>query len=347
MTGLIALFGNSPDSEEDSEPQSDKLLNLYWNRAELKKEYAGIREENYRLQDRIKEQQGAAARLQQKLDHLENLLLDPDWVYSVVVYYQLRSLNLRCRHRLAKFAEELKQQREKKQQSQLLDDWNEQRQLEAQAIESEIGSQRMQVQLLEDQLQAEQHRLATMNSIVKFFRRRSMMAELDELSARIHQGQEDERSLLARYDEIQHREPPDTQGLNIATKRMINFMILAFAQHLYLHFRDDNLAALAKEAGDKSVGAANYGGKGASDQILACAAKRLESLENASNIADALRRRARLIAEKALFPSDNDAVPSSRTVATVYEITPSGKVLEESIDLLGENYWNIANVISR
>lgn len=347
MTGLTALFGSSPEPDDEAEPQSDKLLNLYWNRAELKKEFASLREENYQLQDRVKEQQGATARLEQKLEHLENLLLDPEWVYTVCVYYQLRALNFRCRSRLAKFAEELKQQREKKQQSQLLDEWNEQRELEGRAIQSEIGSQRMQVQLLEDQLQAEQHRLATMNSFVKFFRRGSMMAALDELSARIQSAQEEERDLLMRFDEIQQREPPDTKGLNIATKRMINFMILAFGQQLYLHFRDDNLAFLAKEAGDKSVGAVSYGGKEDCDVILARVAKRLARLENTSEFADVLRNRSRLIAEKAMFPHDDEAVPTSRTVATVYEIASSGKVLEEEVNLLGENYWNLANVISR
>ena len=57
----------------------------------------------------------ATARLQQKLDHLEELLLDPDWAANVVVFYQLRSLALRCQRKLAKFAEQLKQQREQRQ----------------------------------------------------------------------------------------------------------------------------------------------------------------------------------------------------------------------------------------
>ena len=69
MSSLTAIFGNSEEKTEDS----DKLLELYWNRAELKKEFADMRKEQYRLQDRIKEQEGRAARLQQKLKHLEGL----------------------------------------------------------------------------------------------------------------------------------------------------------------------------------------------------------------------------------------------------------------------------------
>jgi len=89
----VAIFGNS---EEKPQEDSEKLLQLYWNRAELKKEFADLRNEKIRLQERIKEHEGATARVHQKLNHLEQLLLDPEWVYNVTVYYQLQHLNLRC-----------------------------------------------------------------------------------------------------------------------------------------------------------------------------------------------------------------------------------------------------------
>ena len=139
LTSLTAIFGSSGDKPEENESESEKLLNLYWNRAELKKEFAELRSEKFRLQDRIKEHEGATARVQQQFDHLENLLLDPEWVHNVVTYFQLRGLNLRCQARLAKFSEQLKQQREQRQQSQIVDDWNELRCEEAAGIEQQVG----------------------------------------------------------------------------------------------------------------------------------------------------------------------------------------------------------------
>ena len=91
MSSLTAIFGNSEEKSQDS----DKLMDLYWNRAELKKEVAEMRKEQYRLNDRIKDQEGATARLQQKLDHLEGLLTDPEWAHNVVVYYRFRGLEIR------------------------------------------------------------------------------------------------------------------------------------------------------------------------------------------------------------------------------------------------------------
>lgn len=344
MTSLTAIFGNS--DEKSNEEESQKLLELYWNRAELKKAFAELRNEQFNLKDRVKHYEGAAARVQQKLDHLEQLLLDPDWVYNVIIYYQLKHLNLVCQSKLEKFAEQLKQQREKKQHRQLLESWNEDQAREAAAVEKQIGEHRMQVQLLEDRLQAERHRLSTMGGIMKLFRRRSLTASLDKLAQSIDAAQHEEQALLLQYDDIQNREPPNTQGLSIPTKRLINFMILAFAQQLYLHFRKDGLAGMAKEACEKSVGAINYGSKRDCDAIITRIRKRCESFEKATAFADILQQRAKLIAEKAKFRDDDDTVPVSNTVSTVFSIG-NGGVSTSDANLLGENYWDVTNILSR
>ena len=344
MSSLTAIFGNS---EEKPQEDSDKLLELYWNRAELKKEFADLRNEKFRLQERVKEQEGATARVHQKLNHLEQLLLDPEWVYNVIIYYQLKHLNLRCQSKLEKFAEKLKQQREKREHGRLVQEWNERRDQEAAAVEAEIGEQRLQVQMLEDRLQAEQQKLVTMSGLVRLFRRRSVTASLDKLAATIDAAQLQERELLERYDEIQNRQPPDTQGLDIPTKRLINFMILSFAQHMYLFFRPDGLVGLAKEAGDKSVGAINYGGRKDCDIIIERVHKRMQKFDKASEFADVLKQRAGLLAEKAIFRGDDDAVPVSGSVATVYDIDARGGVQELDANLLRENYWNLSAIVSR
>ena len=344
MTSLTAILGNS---DEKSEEESDKLLQLYWNRAKLKKEFAGLRDEQYRLQECVKQREGLTARVQQKLDHLEQLLRDPEWVYNVVAYYQLKHLNLRCQNKLEKFAEQLKQQREQRQHNQLVVNWNELRAQEAAGIERQIGEQRIQVQLLEDQLMAEQHRLDSMSGFLKIFRRRSLTAILNNLAETIDTAQRQEEQLLVQYQEIQDRQPPDAEGLDHPTKRLINFMILAFAQQMYLHFSEDGVAAMAKEAMEKSVGGVNYGGKTECDVIVGRASKLTESFDTTSDFADILQQRAQLIAEKASFRNDSDAVPVSGTASTLFAISKNGAVIESDANLLGDNYWNLSNILSR
>jgi len=343
LTSLTAIFGNDQEDSDDS----DKLRELYWNRAELKKEYASLREETFKLKEEIAVRDGSSARLQQKVDHLESLLLDPDWVYNVVVYYQIRAFNDRCKDKLARFAEQLKQQREKRTYGKVIEEWNDRRDEEAQAVQAQIGEQHMQTQMLEDQLQSERHRFAMMSGFTRFLRKRSIAKTLESLKERIAVAQLQESELLSELEQIQSSTAPDTQGLDTASKRSINFMIMSFAQLLYLHFSVDNLAGLAKEAGDKSVGAINYGSKWDCDTILENLRNRADSMESVTDYADILQQRAKLISDNALFASDDDAVPVPGTVSTVFAIDVNGVIKEKDANLLGENYWDLTKVVSR
>ena len=343
MTGLTGLFKAVPEVVEDN----DKLVDLFRNRAELKKEFAALRDEKYQLQDRIKQHEGATARVQQKMDHLESLLLDPEWVHNVVTFYQLRRLAAHCNGKLSRFAEELKQQREQRVHKKTMDAWNEQRDVQAASIESEIGEHRLQVQLLEDQLQSERHKLTTMNGVSKMFNGRALETEINLIVARIDAGQAREQELLQGLEKVHNKNPPDHGGLDYATKRSINFMILSFAQQLYLHFAEDNLAELAKEASEKSVGAINYGTKSECDEIIERIEKRWDSMENVSAFADVLQHRALLIAQQAMFRDDDEVIPAAGTVATVFAIDANGVVREKDANLLGGNYFGLSKVLSR
>lgn len=343
MSNLTAIFGNSEEKAEDS----DKLMELYWNRAELKKEFAGMRKEKYRLQDRIKEQEGSTARIQQKLDHLEELLVDPDWAHNVVVHYQLRGLGQRTERKLARFAEQLKQQREQKKHNSLLDDWNEQRKQEARGIETEILEKRDLIQQLEDQLLAEQRRLTSMNAFTRLFRGRSAMKLVDSIASQIEASTQEDQVLHDSIEEIMNRKPPDHQGLDIAAKRSINLMILAFAQQLYIQFDKAGIAQQVKEATEKSVGAINFGTRYECDQILSRISKSIELLEQGADSADILKKRVLKLGESAKFAGKSDAVPIAGTISTLYKIDSNGVIRESELNIAGENYWGISKIFSR
>jgi len=343
VTSLTGLFKTEPEEAQDN----DKLVGLFRNRAELKKEFAALRNEKYQLQDRIEQHQGATARVQQKMDHLESLLLDREWVHNVVAFYQLRRLSAHCNAKLSRFAEELKQQREQRVQKKVLAEWNERLEGQAVAAEAKIGEHRLQTQLLEDQLHSERHKLTTMNGISKMFSGKDLQVKLDGIAANIESRQTKEGELLRALDNIQKSEPPDHQGLDVPTKRSINFMILAFAQQLYLHFEEDDLAALAKEASEKSVGAVNYGSKFECDEIIEKIEKRWDSMQSVTDYAEVLQKRVQLIADNASFRNDDDVVPAPGSAATIYAIDANGVVKQKDVNLLGENYFGIAKVLSR
>ena len=344
MATLTGIFKTSePEPVEDA----DKLVDLFRNRAELKKEFAALRDEKYQLQDRIKDHRGAIARVQQKLDHLEALLLDAEWVHNVVAFYQLRRLAAHCEARIERFAEQLKRQRETRIKDATLAAWNKAREGDASEIQARIGEHRMRLQLLEDQLQAERHKLNSMGGISKMLRGKSQSQSVDDIEASIVRAQAREGELMVELQRLENLESPPHEGLDVAAKRSINFMILAYAQQLFLLYSEDNLASMAKEAGDRSVGAVNYGNKSDCDEILEHLAAARGAADKAAESTKVLQKRARMIAECAVFRGDDDAVPTPASVATVFDIDANGVVAKIDANLLGENYFGLAKVLSR
>ena len=343
MASRQPIFGVVSEHGDENE----KLVELFRNRAELKKEFAALSKERYRLQQLVKEQQGATARITQRLEHLEGLLADPEWVNTVVVFYQLRSLNRRCTGKLARFAEELKQQREKRLRDAQLQAWRDACNARRAAVDQELSARRQQLRQLEGQLHAERQRAGSMSGLSKLLKGRTASEQLAELEGKLDTLREQERALLDKVEALRNEPPPDPPGLSLAEKRSVNFMIVAFTQHLFLQFGDRNLVALVKESGDKSVGALNYGSKRDCDLLLERINAHVDKLEKASDYVDLLRRRAELIAEHAVFKDDEDAVPIAGTVATVFAINGNGVVTKSDANLLGDNYWGIANVLSR
>ncbi len=343
MTGLTAIFRN----EANGVREQDKLVDLFRNRAQLKREFAALRDEKYKLQDRVKQHIGETARIEQKLDHLENLLLDPDWVLNVAAFYQLRSLSRRCAEKLERFAEQLKQQHEKRRHTEVLAVWSRHRRERMAVVERNIGEHRMTMQLLEDQLESERHRLKGMGTVMKWFGRRAVAREIQNIGERIGAGQLQEDDMLKELKSIENMEPPSQRGLDVGTKRSINIKILSFAQQLYLQFDNENLLHLAKEATEKGVGTVKYGSKQECAHIIASLERHGRNDQVSAADADMLKKRLGLISQCAEYRSADDAVPVPASVARVFAIDAAGEVTETGADILGDNYFGIAKVMSR
>lgn len=343
MASLTTIFR----SDASGVSEEDKLADLFRKRAELKKEFAALRDEKYQLQDRIKQHIGATARVEQKLDHLENLLLDPNWVLNVAVFYQLRSLARACADKLERFAEQLKQQQEKQRHSEVLAVWGRHRREKMAAVERNVGEHRETIRLLEDQLESERHRLQSMRAVLKPFQGRTVAREIQTISDRIEAGQVQEAEMLEELKTVENMEPPAERGLDIATKRAINTKILAFAQQLYLQFDDDNLLCLAKDATAQGVGTVKYGSAAECAEILASLERRRCDDQTATTNADTLKKRLSLISQCAEYRNADDAVPVPASVARVFDINSAGEVTETEVDILGGNYFGIAKILSR
>lgn len=344
MAVLASFFGNT--SEQQSQ-DGDKLLHLFWNRTELKKEFASLRKEQYRLRDKIKTQEGEISRAVRKLANLESLLMNPEFACNALVHYQLRGLGERCENRLAKFAEQLKQKHENKKRNQVLAAWNEERMRQRKQVEGRLANLKLEAKQVADRLQAEEARLDAMLGILKLFKRRSINAKLDNLRRKLDLAARDESDLQAKIQSIANQRPPDHSGLDVATKRIINFKIIAFAQQLFMQLGGAEFAVMVKDTMGRSVEAVNFGSDLECNQLLERIRVKSEALAKRAENADELEIRTDLIGARASFGNDQEVVPAPSSVATVFAFDKDGEVVELKGNLLGENYWGIAKVLSR
>src|SRR5580700_2227124 len=106
------------------EVDDDRVLHLFRNRAELKKSHISLQDEVQRLKDRVKQQEGATARVQEMLQGLEGRLSQPESGYPALVFYQLRELWSLGRTLLVQFVAELAEQQEERERRAFLAQFN-------------------------------------------------------------------------------------------------------------------------------------------------------------------------------------------------------------------------------
>src|SRR3954470_19215820 len=100
--------------EQSVDEEDDRVMALFRNRAELKKAHGELREEIYRLKDRVKQQEGATQRVQEMLSALEQRLGAQESGYPALVFYQLRGLWQLGRELIEQFVADLSKQIEER-----------------------------------------------------------------------------------------------------------------------------------------------------------------------------------------------------------------------------------------
>src|SRR5688572_31386734 len=104
-----------PFVQKKQKPEEDeRLMQLFRNRAGLKKAHASLQDQLYEMKERLKQQDGATTRAQEQLEALEAMLGNPDAGFGALVFFQLRGLWRACNVQLEQFAAELERQQEER-----------------------------------------------------------------------------------------------------------------------------------------------------------------------------------------------------------------------------------------
>ena len=130
----------------------ERLLQLFWNRAELKKELNRLQQEHHFLLEEIKKREALALRAEEKLEELQEHLGDPDVAMHALAYFQLRALWNSCAAKLERFAEQLYTQQHERERRRYLIEFDQMRRRQLAEIDGRLKEARAEADTLEAQL---------------------------------------------------------------------------------------------------------------------------------------------------------------------------------------------------
>ncbi len=330
----------------------DQLLRLFWNRAELKREFAKVQRERELMVDQLRAQEGAVLRSQQRLDQLEGLLADPERAANAAVFFQLRGIWAYGKRRLVRLARDLSCRQEEREGQREAGRFEEHRQAALTAIEQRLLPLEERRALLENELIAIRAQRFERTGFWNYFARRRLDAgQATLLAARKSVGEQIERYERARSEKLKEKAAaPDVIG--VEGKRLVNLSVIALAQELLLVFSENDVAVQARDASLRQVGEAAYGGIHACRDLSQKVAGVLRKVEGMDELAGRVRRRAEYLHRTASYCRDSETSPAPDNLKSIpVELTAEGNPQpvkggqQVSVNVLADEYWDIYSVL--
>jgi hypothetical protein len=339
---LKKVVGEEPGEDE-------RLLNLFRNRAELKKAFSDLQKSLRQAEERLASQEAATRRAEERFQAIEELLAQPGTGYTAIVYFQLRALWRACHGRLQAIADELRGRHEELHRREELMRFNQAKQRQLAALDQQLTQARDEVDERLARRNAARTELEGATGLWDWLRRRRLREQLQ-------QRQDELGAARLRLAELQDRraavnaEPwPEFNGLPVAAKREINIMLIAAAQELYLHFFEDELARKARDANINTVQEMHYGTEEECKLLIGKVRRALASLGPGVPAMDSVDARAREIGAEGQFRSERETVPMAASMARI-QMSLRGsegrgpRRVPLEVNVLADEYWDLYEV---
>jgi hypothetical protein len=332
-------------------PDEERLMQLFQNRAGLKKAHADLKDEFHLLRDRLKQQEGATIRVQEQLDALGDLLGDPKTGFGALVFFQLRTLWKTCHQQLSTFAADLTRQQEAREVARhkaeseaaknvRLADVDRRLQLAA----SEADSQRQR-------LAVAQNELGRLTAFWHYFKRRRHQKSLESLHRHVEIADAAVGELHSERSAIDHEATPDFPGISLAARRNINLAIISFAELLCEHVDAYGLAARAKEAVARRVHEMSFGTRADCEGYMQRLQKAQAGVANQKQVTAVLKARLDRLRATCEYRNNADTVPTADSLAPGGADADFGKTAKSPTaatwNVLAEDYWDLYTLLLR
>lgn len=323
-------------------------MQLYWNRAELKKEVTRLENERHKLLEAQKKQEGIAARMRDHLDQLENYLGNPEVAQHALIYFQLRSLWRACALRIAELSNEVQHQQEAHERRVQLGVFEQERKRQLTDADRTVAAARTQAEMLEAQLTLLEARLNALRGFWNYFRRRSLSDEVGIERTKWDAAVTQVTDLSDDQAAIESAAPPPFPGLSIAGRRNVNTALIACAQYLVASLSHGGLAMLAKETTARRAFDVRYGNRDECARLMAQLREAVSVVSERGEPGE-LDERIDAIRDTATYRSDTDTIAATQSIATVPVWAKHVPGLDaqgrSAINVLIDDYWNLSRAL--
>lgn len=325
--------------------EDERLLQLYWNRAELKKELTRLQDERHRLLEQIRTHEATFARNREQLLQLEEFLGNPENGAHALVYFQLRSLWRATSAKVARFAQQLQQQQADREQRRQQLEADRTRRQQLAEYDGRIADARSRADMLEAQLKLQEANLESMRGFWNYVARRRLSEEIERERAQWDSTVMQVTDLSDDRAALEAKPAPEFPGISIDGRRIVNTAVIAYAQQLVVTLSGGGLAMLAKETTAKRVFDMKYGGREECVRLMAQLREALAVIKNEKDDLGGLKERTEALRAMATYRSDADTIPLTDSIGTLPMPSTPVSGLEAGnragVNVLVDDYWDL------
>jgi hypothetical protein len=336
---LSFLKGASEGSSVSAD--EERLMQLFQNRAGLKKAYADLKDEFHLLRDRLKQQEGATIRVQEQLDALGDLLGDPTPGFGALVFFQLRALWKTCHQQLSQFTIDLTRQQEARETARHAAQCEAQKNGRREEVEQRLQAAAADADEQRGQLAAAQSELERLTRFWHYFKRRKQQRQVETLRQGVLVADSAVGDLHAEKSAIAGEALPEFPGISLSARRNINLAIISYAESLCEQVDAFGLAAKAKEAVARRVHEMSFGERPECEDYMQRVQKAKVAVSNQRQITAALKGRLERLRSLSEYRNTADTVPTADSLAAA----SAGAATNWNV--LAEDYWDLYTLLLR
>lgn len=338
--GFLKLNLRPPKATPDHE---HRVIELFRNRAELKKAYGGLQEETYRLKDLVKQQEAATQRVQDMLAELESRLGANETAYSTLAFYQLRRLWQSGRELLVQFVADLARQQDERERRHHLALHNRRQFARRQAGETQLKTAQNLADDSNAQLTALESERAALTRFWHYFRRRALERRIHDVRAAAAAANATLTQAQAELDSIDMEQSPDFPGLSLQSRRVINVAAIAYAEVLCARLEVIPIPVLqqAREATGRRAATDVYGSPKDCVMMMAHIARAQRLLASREALSEEIRAHTARLNDVISYRGDADTCPTTDSLG------PAGSAGPHVPNVLAEDTWDLFRVLLR